>query len=247
MSRRSGRGDGTVEVVVEPDDGGTHADPPPRRVKHPWRWTTALVVVVALPLGAVQWQRLGREVDVVDAGLGWTSGFTLSCSGGSQSIVHWAADHDSTGDPADAASLGDEPQDIVTLTNMGARTATLRLADPAFGAFERHVVVGTAPGAPSPDRVATADHVVVPAGASARLRLVTTGPTVTGARGGSGLVWVSSVVLRVTTLGVTTTREVPLTTRIAVLGSVDSGRSSNETDTGTPWPFADDLCGPPTD
>lgn len=216
MSRRSGRGDGTVEVVVEPDDDGTSADPPARRIKHPWRWTTALVVVVALALGAVQWQRLGREVDVVDAGVGWTDAPVLMCSGGAEAAVREASP-DRTGDD-DVTHLADDPHDVVTLTNRGRWPVVLRLADARQGVFEADSV-GRAPiattdpsdtpnGLPAPTSTTVTDEVRVPAGSSVRLRLVYPVLTVTGE--GTGTARMDSIGVRVTSLGVTTTQVVAL-------------------------------------
>jgi len=247
-SRRS-REDGTVEVVVDDPADATSASPPARRIKHPWRWTTALVVVVALALAAVQWQRLGRDVDVVDAGVGWTDAPVLMCSGGSRAAVQEARP-DRTGEE-DVTQLADDPHDVVTLTNRGRWPVTLRLTDARRGAFEADSV-GRTPtpttatpdepnGLPTPTATTITDEVSVTAGSSVRLRLVYPVLTITGE--GTGTARMDSIGLRVTSLGVTTTQVVtlalPLYTWVTGTGAA-TGQAS-------PLILAEEICAEPTD
>ncbi|MGC5165879.1 hypothetical protein [Luteimicrobium sp. DT211] len=245
MTRRRSRGDSTVEVVVEPDEGGTPASPPVRRIKHPWRRTTALVVVVALALVAVQWQRLARDVDVVDAGVGWTDAPVLMCSGGSEAAVHDASP-DRTGDD-DRAHLADDPHDVVTLANRGRWPVTLRLTDTRRGAFEADSV-GRTPtptratsdepnDLPTPTATQVTDEVRVPAGSSVRLRLVYPVLTVRGE--GTGTARLRSIGLHVTSLGVTTTQILTLDRSIYTWTSAE-GTAGNV----SPLTLADDICAP---
>lgn len=248
MTRRRSRPDHVVEVVaLEADDDAPLEPPAPeprrsRRLRHPWRWATAVLVVAALVVAVTGWQRLGRDVDVVDAGAGWTDGSTLTCSEGALDVAHLVAPYRSAAE--ERAHVDDDPHDIVTLTNRGDRTITLRLADEGRGAFQPHAVTGSDPDAPAPapTPVRTVGQVRVPPGASARLRLVLPDVTPDDARGGTGVVWLTSLRLEVTALGVTTTHEVPLAARIVVRSVTASGTPTRDSGTGTPWSFSDDLC-----
>ena len=240
MIRRRGRGDETVEVVVDdPDDGALPASRT-RRLRHPWRWATALLVVAALTLAATTWQRVGREVEVVDAGRSWSSDLTVRCDDDTTMSIHVVTRESAAADTADR--LGEDPADIVTLTNRGARTVILRVAEPTTGAFEPDVVDGSAVELVSPtaDRVRTVDHVSVPAGDSARLRLVS--PRIGGDEAGTAVATVTSVRLRVTSLGVTTSQDVRLRTRIV---GVSVGTAAAATvDPATTWSLDGTMCGP---
>ncbi|HWK91708.1 MAG TPA: hypothetical protein VNR17_05545 [Luteimicrobium sp.] len=241
MIRRRDRGEGTVEVVVD-DPDGDDALPAPRasRLRHPWRWATALLVVGALALATTSWQRVGREVEVADAGMSWGSDGMLTCDGGATTSIHIVTQESSEVDTV--ARVGEDPADIVTIANRGARTVTLRLADPTAGAFEPGVDgPDVLPGTPTAERVRTTERVTVPAGGSARLRLVA--PRVDSTDTGTALVWVTSIPLKVTSLGVTTTQDVALETRIVGI-SVGAAAAAVNPGTGTPWSFGDDLCGP---
>jgi hypothetical protein len=241
--RRRDRGEGTVEVVVDdPDDDDALPAPRASRLRHPWRWATALLVVAALALATTTWQRVGREVEVVDAGRSWSSDVTVRCDGGGTASIHVVTDESTAADTVER--LGEDPADIVTVTNRGARTVTLRLADPTAGAFEPDVVDGAAVElvTPTADRVRTVDHISVPAGDSARLRLVP--PRVDSADTGTALAWVTSIPFEVTSLGVTTTQDVALETRIVGISAGAASAATVNPGTGTPWSFGDDLCGP---
>jgi hypothetical protein len=61
---------------------------------------------------------------------------------------------------------------------------------------------------------------------------------------GTALAWVTSVRLKVTSLGVITTHEVPLQTRIVGISAGAASAATVDPGTGTPWSFGDDLCGP---
>ncbi|MFC8732067.1 hypothetical protein ACFT5B_06365 [Luteimicrobium sp. NPDC057192] len=239
--RRRGRGDETVEVVVDDQDDDALAASRTRRLRHPWRWATALLVVAALALAATTWRRMGREVEVVDAGRSWSSDLNVRCDDDTTTSIHVVTPQSAAADTADR--LGEDPADIVTLTNRGARTVILRVADPTTGAFEPDVVDGSAvePVSPTADRVRTVDHVSVPAGDSARLRLVS--PRVVGGdEAGTAVATVTSVRLRVTSLGVTTSQDVRLRTRIV---GVSVGTAAAATvDPGMTWSLDGTMCGP---